>query len=151
MTSEPIGQDERAVLLSRAFDAPRHIVFDFFTRPERLVAWFGPAGYDVALDTVTVERRVGGRYELTMRDGEGAYRLHGHFTVFDAPELLVLELDSDTKTGGLDGMELRLQFHDHGHRTRVTLRQAPLDSPYREDTTAGWLESFDKLEALLAA
>jgi hypothetical protein len=44
--------------------------------------------------------------------------------------------------------ELRVQLHDHGERTRLTLHQGPIPADLREDATKGWNESLDKLAGL---
>ena len=40
---------DREIVLTRVFDAPRHLVFDAFTKPELLKRWFGPRGWSLAV------------------------------------------------------------------------------------------------------
>ena len=38
---------DREVMLTRVFDAPRHLVFEAFFNPELLKRWFGPRGWSL--------------------------------------------------------------------------------------------------------
>jgi len=52
---------EREITMSRVFDAPRHLVFDAFTKPELIKRWLlGPDGW--TMPVCEVDLRVGGRY-----------------------------------------------------------------------------------------
>ena len=69
----------REVVLTRVFDAPRHLVFDALTRPELVKRWFGPHGWTLVV--CEIDFRVGGawRYVLEGPDGRsmgmgGEYR-----------------------------------------------------------------------------
>src|SRR5437879_13797036 len=69
----------REIVLTRVFDAPRHLVWDAFTKPELLKRWFGPRGW--SLMVCEVDLRVGGgfRFVLHRPDGKatgmrGSYR-----------------------------------------------------------------------------
>ncbi len=141
------------VYITRAFDAPRELVWRFFTRPEHLATWFGPTGFSVPLDSVVVEPFVGGRWELAMVDDThgGSFPMRGTIVEFVEPELIVIEASAESRRGHLDALTLRIQFHDHGDRTRITLHQGPFDPDALHATEAGWLESFDKIDRILAA
>ena len=69
----------REVVLTRVFDAPRHLVFDALTKPELVKRWFGPHGWTLVV--CEIDFRVGGawRYVLEGPDGRsmgmgGEYR-----------------------------------------------------------------------------
>ncbi|WP_158437727.1 SRPBCC family protein [Naasia lichenicola] len=147
--SVPGDHSDREVFLSRAFDAPREVVFRFFSEPALLARWFGPHGVSVPFDSVAVEPRVGGRYELSMADADGAHAFHGVLTEYDPPEALAMTIHADTGIGVLERISLRIQFHDHGDRTRITLRQGPFDPTAKRLTEDGWVESFEKLDLAL--
>jgi hypothetical protein len=57
---------DQQVLITRIFDAPREQVFAAWTDPDQVAAWYGPQHFDTPRETVLIEPRVGGRYELTM-------------------------------------------------------------------------------------
>jgi uncharacterized protein YndB with AHSA1/START domain len=58
------------IVLTRVFDAPRHLVFDAFTKPELLKRWFGPRGW--SLPVCEVDLRVGGTFRFVMRGPDGS-------------------------------------------------------------------------------
>jgi uncharacterized protein YndB with AHSA1/START domain len=150
--NRPAGVAETDVYITRAFDAPRELVFRFFTQPEHLATWFGPAGISTPVDSIVVEPFVGGRWELVMVDdaGNGSFPMRGTIVEFVEPELIVIEASAETELGGLDAVALRIRFHDHGDRTRITLHQGPFSPEMQHATEAGWLQSFDKIDAILA-
>ena len=61
---------------------------------------------------------------------------------------LPLLCDADTGFGELDNVIVRVQLHDHGDTTRLTMHQGPFPDGFVEPTTQGWNESFDKLTTI---
>ena len=54
------------LVMTRAFDASRHLVFEALTRPELIKRWLaGPDGWTMV--ACTVDLRVGGRYRYEWR------------------------------------------------------------------------------------
>lgn len=74
----------------REFDAPIERVWDAWTRPEDLRAWWGPAGFTCPRAEADV--RPGGRIFVTMRAPEdwGGFEQHSTWTLteVEAPTLL---------------------------------------------------------------
>ena len=139
----------REVLITRIFEAQRERVFRAWTDPDELAAWYGPEQFDTPRDTIHIDLRVGGRYELTMiQRGSGA-EFPARYEIIELvePELIVLRSDPMPEFGMPEPTITRVEFHDHGDRTRMTL----VDGPYPEgvQAEAGWSASFDKLAALL--
>ena len=62
---------EHQVLITRIFEAPREAVFAAWTDPGQIAAWYGPEQFDTPRDSVHVDLRVGGRWELTMVQRNG--------------------------------------------------------------------------------
>jgi uncharacterized protein YndB with AHSA1/START domain len=61
---------ERAIVMTRTFNAPRALVFDGLTKPEILKRWFfGPPAW--TLTTCEIDLRAGGRYRYVWRKGTG--------------------------------------------------------------------------------
>jgi uncharacterized protein YndB with AHSA1/START domain len=50
--------------------------------------------------------------------------------------------------GAIENVFLRVQFHDHGDTTRLTLHQGPFTDEMRDLTFEGWNQSFDKLDVI---
>jgi len=67
------------IVLTRVFDAPRHLVFDAFSKPELLKRWFGPRGWSLVVCEVDLKVGGGSRFVLRGPDGKemamrGVYR-----------------------------------------------------------------------------
>jgi uncharacterized protein YndB with AHSA1/START domain len=142
---------DRDVFITRSFAAPIGVVWDFWTKPELLAQWFGPHGVTVDQGTITVEPREGGAWNLAMHDEHGVYPIEAEILVAAPPQYLELRLSASTERGEVDDVILRVQFHDHGEATRMTLHQGPFTPEFRDLTRDGWMQSFEKLDAAAAA
>ena len=60
---------DKEIVLTRVFDAPRHLVFDALTKPELLKRWFGPRGWSLVV--CDVDLRVGGAWRFVLRGPDG--------------------------------------------------------------------------------
>jgi uncharacterized protein YndB with AHSA1/START domain len=60
---------DREIVLTRVFDAPRHLVWEAFTRPELLERWFGPRNWSLVV--CEVDLRVGGGFRFVLRSPDG--------------------------------------------------------------------------------
>jgi uncharacterized protein YndB with AHSA1/START domain len=145
----PAAADQE-VLITRIFEAPREDVFRAWTDPDEVAAWYGPEHFDTPRDRIHIDLRVGGRYELTMveRSSGAEYPVHYEIVELVEPELIVLRSDPMPAIGMHEPTLTRVEFHDHGDKTRMTL----VDGPYPESghAEAGWSAAFDKLAALVA-
>ena len=91
------------VVIDRVFDAPRELVYNAFIDPDQLAAWYGPAGWSVPRDSVSVTPQVGGEYRLTMVSDDDATRSSGvdsTFTEVVPNELLVCTERVGAEMGG---------------------------------------------------
>ena len=146
MTDMHAAQDQQ-VLITRVFDAPRELVFRAWTDPDHVAQWFGPAMFDTR--RVAVDLRVGGAYELTMvqKDSGAEFPVRYEIVELDPPRLLVLRSDPMPEHGNHEATYTRVELHDHGDKTRMTLSDGPyVQSGHAE---AGWNQAFKKLAALL--
>lgn len=129
------------ITVTRVFDAPCELVFKAWTDPDHVAAWFGPAGFVTPRDSVDIDLRVGGRFDLSMvRDG-AERRLHYEIVELVEPELLVLKSDATVT---------RVELEDDGGRTRMTLTDGPYPEDVGRGAGAGWESAFEKLAAQLA-
>jgi uncharacterized protein YndB with AHSA1/START domain len=145
----PVATSDDTVLITRIFDAPREAVFRAWTDPDEVAAWFGPEHFDTPADKVRIDLRVGGRYELTMvRREDGAQFPIGYEVVeMVEPELLVLRSDPMPEAGMHEPTVVRVELHDHGAKTRMTLTDGPMPPAGRGHAEAGWSAALDKLAA----
>jgi uncharacterized protein YndB with AHSA1/START domain len=143
------------ISITRVFDAPPELVYRMFVDPDQVCQWFGPEGVTVPFETVEVDARPGGFFRLVMvSDSDPAFRnpIDATFSEVVENELLVshAEVEGIPGTTGTVRFRLRLEFHaEPGGKTRLELRQGPFTEEMGEDTKAGWLSSFGRLDSLL--
>ncbi len=148
--STPVAAD-REVLITRIFDAPRELVFKAWTDPDEVAVWYGPEHFDTPRERIRIDLRVGGRYELTMVQPDGREFAIGYDIVeLVEPELIVLRSDSMPEMGMPEPTVTRVELHDHGDKTRMTLSDGPYPPEARGHAEAGWSTAFDKLATLVA-
>ena len=140
--------EDTDVFITRAFDAPRDVVWRFFTEPALLATWFGPSSVHVDPASVEIDLRVGGVWNVDMIDNETGehYPVRSTLTAVVPPEYL-----EGTVVGPPGEVTLRIWLHDHGNKTRLTLHQGPFTAEFRDVTRDGWVESFLKIDVELAA
>lgn len=151
-----------AVTITREFDAPRELVWKAWTDPEHFARWWGPADYSAP--SIHMDARPGGSYLWCMRNDEDGNTVWttGTFREVHAPSKLVYVTSFADADGnvvpashyGMDSvpmeMEVTVTLEDIGGRTRMTVQHIGLPGEYRDEASAGWTESFDKLAASLA-
>jgi uncharacterized protein YndB with AHSA1/START domain len=139
--------------LERDFEAPRERLWQAFTDPRKLAAWFGPEGWGVDPATARVEPRAGGAMSFVMSSNEDptmSSPVDAVFVEVREPELLIGRTAAAEQSGG-SGMELRVSLRVIGSgRTTVALRQGPYPEDLVEMAREGWQSSFRKLDRLLA-
>jgi len=143
--------EERALVMTRTFDAPRALVFEAWTERQHLERWQGaPQGF-----TVTVEQsdiRPGGAFRICMRSPEGEdHWLQGVYREVVAPERLVFThtwLDAERKP--TTETLVTITFAERGGKTELTLRQSGFKSEEsRAGHEGGWASTFDRLAEYL--
>ena len=104
------------ILITREFDAPRHLVFLAWTTPELIKRWWSGGRGEVT--TAEVDLRPGGRWRYVMAadDGTGA-AFHGEYReiVPDAEAVTTLTL---TETGGRTRLTMLVQHTSQENRDR---------------------------------
>jgi uncharacterized protein YndB with AHSA1/START domain len=141
---------DQQVVVVRVFDAPRDVVFRAWTDPEQVAQWFGPQGMDIPRESVVIDLRAGGRFELRMVRSEMGFEMRLEYEIVELvePELLVLHHDAKPELGIPHATVTRVELHDEDGKTRMVLT----DGPYPESAhaEAGWVQAFDKLAALVS-
>jgi uncharacterized protein YndB with AHSA1/START domain len=157
-------------VISRVFDAPRDLLWQCFTQPERMKEWWGPKGSTIV--SSKMDFRVGGIYHGAMRAGDGPV-MWAKFVYREivAPERLVWVHSFSDEAGGLTRHPLSPTWplemlttvtfaEEPGGKTEVTLRWSPLNATAEEQATfnaahdsmrGGWGGTFERLDAYLAA
>ena len=141
---------DQEVLITRVFDAPRERVFKAWTDPDEVAAWYGPEHMEAPRERINIDLRVGGRWELTMVPlaGDGEFSIGYEIVELVEPELLVLRSDPMPEMGMHEPTVLRLELHDHGDKTRMTLSDGPYPGG-AGGAEAGWNAALVKLATRL--
>lgn len=144
--STGLGGD-REILITRVFEAPREEVFRAWIDPDEVADWYGPAHMHAPRNMIRIDPKVGGRWELTMvpRKGGDAFAIGYEIVELVEPELLVLRSDPMPQMGMDEGTVVRMELHDHGDKTRMTLSDGPLPPGADAPAEAGWKAALDKL------
>jgi uncharacterized protein YndB with AHSA1/START domain len=150
VTNNPEHAGE-TVSITHVFDAPIDEVFSAWTDPGELAAWYGPAGMSARRDSVHIDRRPGGRFELTMVSPDGQREFSIGYTIveFTPPRLLVLKSDPMPHTRDGEPPTVRVELEDLGGQTRMTLTDGPMAFG-KDHAEAGYRAAIAKLQAVLA-
>ena len=76
---------DQEILLTRLFDAPRHLVFEAMTRPEHVKQWWGRLGEGYSVPVCEIEFRVGGKWRFVNRHPRGEATFYGEYLEIDEP------------------------------------------------------------------
>ncbi len=143
---------DREIVLTRAFDAPRELVFEAHSKPEHLRQWWGPRRYDVTV--CEIDFRPGGAWRMAHRGPDGEeFGFHGEYREIVPPEKIVWTFEFEGAPGNVS-VETAT-FEERDGKTVVTA-SALYDSPEARDAMlqsgmeGGAAETYDRLEEYLA-
>jgi uncharacterized protein YndB with AHSA1/START domain len=145
---------DRAIVMTRVFDAPRRLVFDALTQPELLQRWFfGPPGWSLVV--CEIDLRVGGAYRYVWsRPGGTDMGMGGVYREIVPPERIVNTEAFDESWYPGEALVTTVLV-EQGGKTTLTLtvlyesreaRDAVLKTPMEHGVAAG----YDRLAELLA-
>ena len=143
---------DREVVLTRVFDAPRHLVWDAFSKPELLRRWFGPRGWSLVV--CEVDLRVGGGFRFVLRGPDGTEMgMRGVYRELVPPERSVHAESFDDYPGE---SLVTAVFVEQGGKTTLTATVLYSSKEVRDAVILsgmehGAAESYDKLAELLAS
>jgi uncharacterized protein YndB with AHSA1/START domain len=143
---------DREIVMTRVFDAPRHLVWDAFTKPELLKRWFGPRGWSMVV--CEVDLRVGGGFRFVLRSPDGKEMgMRGVYCEIVAPERSVHMESFDDYPGE---SQVTGAFVEQGGQTTLIATvlypsQEVRDIVIKSGMEHGAAESYDKLAELLAS
>ena len=148
--------DDREIVMTRAFDAPRGMVFDAYTKPELVKRWLlGPGGW--SMPVCEIDLRVGGTYRYVWRnDANGSEMgIGGVYREIVAPERIVAteKFDSAWYEGESVGT---LVLTERAGKTTVTQTmlyhsRETRDTVLKSGMEKGVKASYDRLAEMLAS
>ena len=145
---------DEEILITRHFDAPKHLVYRAWTTPELVTRWW--AGHRGTMTSVEIDLRVGGRWRYVMAHGEGSeIAFHGDFREI-VPNERIVTTEVFEMPGVYEGPEPPLNvvtFTEVGGRTRLELlvqtgTKELRDTILESGMEGGMQEQMDLLEAL---
>jgi uncharacterized protein YndB with AHSA1/START domain len=139
---------DKQILITREFDAPKHLVWRAYTEPELIKRWW--AGRQGEVTSIEVDLRVGGKWRYVMNANEGfEVAFHGEYReivpnerlvsteVFEGmPEGQALDTLTLTEVDGRTKMEILVEHSKAEHR----------DAHIESGMEAGMQEAMDLLE-----
>lgn len=147
---------DRAVAMTRVFDAPRSLVFDALTKPELLKRWLGVRG-GWSFAVCEVDLRVGGAYRYVWRkDATGTEMgMGGVYREIVRPERIVCTEAFDEKWYDGDALDTMVLVEKGGKTTLTTTvlcdSKEIRDAVLKSGMMTGVAESYDKLDEVLAS
>ena len=156
-TLQVAAQGDREILVTRAFDAPRELVYEAYTKPELLKRWLGGNFGGWSLDVCEIDLVVGGAYRWVWNGPDGAQMgISGVYREVTPPARIVCtELFDESWYQG--EALVTVDFLERGAGTstlQLVLRyesKAARDGVIASPMATGMTASYDALEALLAA
>ena len=144
---------DREILMTRAFAAPRQLVFEAYTKPEHLVHWWIRKGS--TLPVCEIDLRPGGAWRFVQRDANG--QEHGFRGVYReiVPNVrLVCTFEYEGMPGHIS--LVTQHFSERGGKTTVTSTMRfdsvqDRDGMLQSGMEAGANETLDRLDAHLRA
>ena len=130
--------------ITRVFDAPRQLVFAWWTQAEKLQQWSGCKAATKC--EIEMDFRVGGSFTQKMHiAGAGEFSFTGKYDEIVEPERISYHADF-----GQAITRVVVEFFEQGNRTRVVLTHDgfPKES-FCKTASEGTTESLDKLASML--
>jgi uncharacterized protein YndB with AHSA1/START domain len=144
---------DREIVMSRVFNAPRHLVWDAFTRPELVKRWLlGPHGW--SMPVCEIDLRVGGSYRYVWRHTDGREMgMGGVYREIKIPERVVAteKFDEAWYPGEAVGTLLLVEQAGRTTATQTMLYDSPQtrDAVLKSPMETGVAASYDRLETLV--
>jgi uncharacterized protein YndB with AHSA1/START domain len=149
LDSSLLPTEERAIVATRLFKAPRELVWRMWTEPEHIARWWGPRGFTCTVREMDV--RPGGVWRFVMQGPDGTdYTSEIIYGEVVKPERL-----SYWHSGDRCPAFVTVTFAVDGDQTRVSTRSLFASAAERErlvkaGAVAGWAETLDRLGEILA-
>lgn len=144
-------QSDCELVVTRSFNAPLHLVFDAWSKPELFQRWWVPASAGLRLVSCDMDIRTGGRYRLVFQHPmfDQPMAFFGRY-VEVTPNLRLVWTNEESDQGAVT----TVSFEADGEQTRVTLLERYPSKEALDQALAGSAEAlpeqFKQLDALLA-
>ena len=111
---------DEQILITREFDAPKHLVYKAYTTPELVRRWW--PGERGEMETCEIDLRVGGRWRYAMV-AKGGFQVafHGEYSEIVPNERLVTTEVYEGAPPGLEDPINIVTFEESGGRTTLSI------------------------------
>jgi uncharacterized protein YndB with AHSA1/START domain len=135
----------KSLQITRVFEAPRELVFSWWTEGEKMQQWSGCK--EATHCEIQMDFRVGGGFTQRMQiGGKGVFTITAKYDEIVEPERIVYQADL-----GFGVTRVVIEFFEQGDKTKVVLIQEGFPDDFLSQTVShGTTESFDKLDSILA-
>jgi uncharacterized protein YndB with AHSA1/START domain len=146
--------EEREIIMTREFDAPRELVFEALTKPEFVQQWLlGPPGW--TMPVCEIDLRVGGAYRYVWRNEDGREMgMGGNYTEIVPPERFVHTERFDEAWYAGESLNTWALIERNGRTLlTVTMRyetKATRDEVLDSGMETGVAVSYDRLDNIVA-
>ena len=142
------------IVMTRVFDAPRHLVFEALTRPEHVRRWWGILDDKHSVPVCEIDLRVGGAWRFVGRGPDGDIpAFYGEYREITPPERLVNTefFEPFPDAGSL----VTTVLTEEGGKTRLTVTASYPSKEVRDMVLQTGMEhgaaiSYDRLEDVAA-
>jgi uncharacterized protein YndB with AHSA1/START domain len=143
---------ERELVVRRTVNAPAHIVFEAWTKPELFRRWWVPKSFGLTLLSCELDVRVGGEYRLVFSHEGSTMAFFGTYREVTPPSRLVWTNDE----GDAGTTVTTVTFDEKDGKTLLVVHdlypsKEALDAAIASGSTGGMPDQLDQLEALLVS
>ncbi len=143
--------DNPDIEMSWTFEAPREEVWREWTEPERFADWYGGPDFPIPLDTVAMDVREGGKWNLVMIAGPREIHWDGEYIEVKEPERLVFTVSDQPDEDVYDLCTVVLTDLD-GDRTEMLFQQSGghMSAEAYRRAAQGWSGFFERIAERLS-
>lgn len=146
-----VRKSDRELLVTRTFDAPTHIVFEAWSKPELFQRWWIPKSAGMSLVSCDMDIRTGGTYRLVFRHPAFDQPMAFFGTYQEVtPHKRIVWTNEESDQGAVT----TVTFEERAGKTLVTLHELYPTTAALEEALAGSAEGlpeqFAQLDELLA-
>jgi uncharacterized protein YndB with AHSA1/START domain len=148
--AKPASSERPSLTLPRRFRARPEKVWDAWTDPEKLIAWFCTAKAKPGTFHAELDVRAGGRYRISFNDESGEYNeVGGAYREVVPSERLVFTWawHSTPERESLVTVSIK---PDGAGALMIFTHEQFFDEAARDNHSKGWTELFDQLEKIIA-
>lgn len=137
---------ERELVVSHTLNAPPHLVWEAWTKPDLFRQWWVPHSFGLSLVSCELDVRPGGEYRLAFLHEGATLEFYGTYLEVDSPSRLVWTNEED---GGQT--VTTVTFEEDARKTRLTVsnRYPTKEALESDGSTAALPEVLGQLEELL--